>query len=122
MGVESQHPQYQLCLPLWQKIRDCEIGEDQVKSRREEYLPRLSGQYGSDGHAAYEGYLMRATFYNALSRTVQGLHGAIFRQPTVILWSKPVEGQEPPPPPPLAAALETDVTISGIPLQTFIKA
>ncbi|HXG69583.1 MAG TPA: hypothetical protein VNJ04_03110, partial [Gemmatimonadaceae bacterium] len=57
-----------------------------------QYLPALSGSDTIDAQvlqqlqggavtSPYYGYLVRALFYNAVKRTVQGLSGAVFRQP-----------------------------------------
>ncbi|HXG72669.1 MAG TPA: DUF4055 domain-containing protein, partial [Gemmatimonadaceae bacterium] len=57
-----------------------------------QYLPALNGSDTIDAQvlqqlqggavtSPYYGYLVRALFYNAVKRTVQGLSGAVFRQP-----------------------------------------
>lgn len=65
--------------PKWKKCRDVMKGEDAVKSFRELYLPRASGMDDND----YDSYLMRAQFFNASGRTLDGLYGMMFRKPVI---------------------------------------
>jgi len=131
-GVTSQHKQYIQMLPLWSRVRDCEEGEDTIKLRATLYLPRLSGQ----SHEDYKRFLDRADYYNGTGRTIDGLHGAIFRQPPVIQWRKQPTGAEQFDPATEDAPKtfsgssleqtqeerwEENITLSGVPLQTFIK-
>lgn len=78
MGVTVKHKTYEASIKRWQRCRDCYEGSDAVKARKAEYLPPL------DSHALrpekYEEYLLRAMFYNATGRTVDGLAGAIFQK------------------------------------------
>ena len=62
---------------IWQTIRDCYAGEKRIKSKGEIYLLRMSAH----DTAAYESYLSRAYFYNAVRRTHVGLMGSLFRKP-----------------------------------------
>jgi hypothetical protein len=73
--IDTKHPDYSE--EMWQKCRDFVIGGDRVKSQGRRYLPELSGQ----SLERYEAYKARAMFYDATSRTMQGLMGAIFRRP-----------------------------------------
>lgn len=80
MGIESKHPEYKERVSQWQRCRDTADGEDKVKSRGVAYLPKLSGQKDED----YEAYKMRGDFFGAVSRTVDGLTGAVMRiNPTI---------------------------------------
>jgi hypothetical protein len=80
--ITSQHQAYMALLPLWTKVRDVVAGEEAVKSGGDRYLPRLASQEANDLYAqqSYASYLMRASYYDAASRTVQGLVGAIMRK------------------------------------------
>ena len=84
MPVNTMHPEYDLYSSKWAKVRDSIAGEERVKELGSTYLPVLIGQ--SD--AEYNGYKMRAMFYGASARTVQGLTGAIFRKPPEVLFPK----------------------------------
>lgn len=72
--------EYMFWWTYWQTIRDCLMGEIMVKARTTRYLPRLSKQSDDE----YKAYLGRATFYNATSRTVSGLVGAVHAREPVI--------------------------------------
>ncbi len=80
MKIDFQHRAYTAGLPAMVKCRDAEAGEDQVKGKGVDYLPSLDGQLQDD----YDAYIMRAMFYNATGRTVQGMTGAILgKDPTI---------------------------------------
>ena len=64
-------------------MRDAVAGEDVVKARGETYLPRLTGQ------EAYRGYVLRALFFGATGRTLQGLLGAVMRKDPVVTLPAP---------------------------------
>lgn len=70
------HPDYVYYAPEWERIRDAEIGEIEVKRKREKYLPKMPTH---DKHQ-YEAYLRRAVFYNMTSRTLNALYGTVFRR------------------------------------------
>ena len=74
------HPEYAYWVYHWQAIRDCIIGEVEIKRKNERYLPKLEGMEPKE----YEAYLDRAVFYNMSQRTLTGLLGTLFRRnPTV---------------------------------------
>ncbi len=107
MPVDTPHPQYALYAPIWTKIRDCLDGEDAIKAKGQLYLPPLNGQRAAE----YAAYLQRATFHNATGATLLEAVGVIFRKPPVLA-------------PPLPEALQEwpqDVTLSGVPLTTFLR-
>lgn len=64
----------------WAKCRDVIGGEEEVKKARTKYLPKPSGMEDEE----YDGYLERAEFFNATGRTVEGLHGMMFRKNPII--------------------------------------
>jgi len=80
MSVSSTHPEYNEYAPEWKKANDAFTGQRAIHNAKEDYLPKLSGQTMKE----YDAYLKRATFYEATSRTVQGLSGMIFRKPPTI--------------------------------------
>lgn len=79
MAVDTQHPQYQKMLPIWQKCRDAAEGEDVIHERGVTYLPKLSQEKDSD----YQSRKARAPFFNATWRTISGMKGLIFRKAPV---------------------------------------
>lgn len=79
-AVSTRHRHYAQAQAKWQRMRDVIAGQDAVHARGEAYLPRLSAQSDSD----YEAYKLRATWFGATSRTVDALHGLLFRKlPTI---------------------------------------
>ena len=63
----------------WEKCRDVVGGETYIKHRKERYLPKATGMDEAD----YNAYLMRAQFFNATGRTLDGLSGMINRKPAI---------------------------------------
>lgn len=74
MPVNTQCREYAENLNCWQTVRDCIEGDEKIKARGEKYLPRLSDQSNEE----YRAYQKRAVFFDATSRTAEGLHGHIF--------------------------------------------
>ena len=66
--------------PKWQKCRDAIAGEDEIKYKKEKYLPKPSGMDKAD----YKCYIDRAQFFNAGGRTLDGLAGMLNRKPAII--------------------------------------
>lgn len=69
------HPEHSFYKNIWSRIRDCDFGEDMVKSKTTNYLPRSDGQEDDD----YASYLSRAVFYNMTGKTANALHGQLFK-------------------------------------------
>lgn len=103
MPVDTQHPEYIKRLPQWTKCRDVAAGEDAVKSKSKQYLPKLPGHTDPE----YKDYLTRAMYYNATGRTVDGLTGLIFRKDPVI--QAPTAMQN----------ILDDVTLDGLTIRDF---
>ena len=76
MPVNTTNPDYDQHLDKWTRIRDVLDGVDAVKTKGVAYLPKPNGHTDTD----YLSYVMRAEFYPASTRTVDGLLGAIFRK------------------------------------------
>lgn len=105
MPITTTHSQYAQHTSQWERCRDAVKGSDAVKAKGTAYLPALSAQSSEEYHA----YKLRALWYGASGRTLQGLIGAIMRkEPTV---TAPAE---------LDTHL-TDVTLTGISFPAFVK-
>lgn len=104
MPVNTACDAYRAMLPQWERMRDCRSGGDAVKARGEKYLPKLGSHKGPDGTALYEAYKLRALFYNATGRTIDGLSGAIFQKPSVFKVPASIEKHL------------SDVTLAGVSL------
>lgn len=70
------HPDYTYWSPIWETIRDAEIGEIEIKRKREKYLPRLQGHDENQ----YAAYLQRAVYYNMVAKTLNTLYGTMFKR------------------------------------------
>lgn len=103
MPVINKHKEFQELEPIFLRMRDCYNGEDAVKAGGEKYLPRLA----EDTDADYKNYKMRANFFPALARTIDGLVGGVFRvDPVVEFPDEKIKG---------------DVTLTGIDIKQFSK-
>jgi hypothetical protein len=79
--LDTTNPQYDKWLPLWKKCRDAIEGQEWVHQGGETYLPNPA-QWDAK---LYNAYKLRATYFNACGRTLDGMTGLIFRkQPEVI--------------------------------------
>jgi hypothetical protein len=87
MAVNNPCKEYNRNKKRWDCVRDCIEGEDQIKSRTEAYLPRLSGQSDEE----YTAYLKKANFFGATGRAADGLHGDVFAKPPVHVGNPPEE-------------------------------
>lgn len=78
------HPSYNKALPLWTKWRDASAGEEAVKAKGEDYLPKLFMQSADE----YKQYLRGATYYNATGKTVDACSSLAFRKPQDLALGK----------------------------------
>lgn len=105
MPVDTEHPQYARRKEQWEKLRDCNEGQEIIHLKTTKYLPRLSGQSNED----YEAYLKRGVFYGATSRTVDGLTGMVFRKPPMIEVPEGLKG------------IIEDITLDGLGIVGFAE-
>lgn len=87
MPVDTTSSYYDEKEDKWTKISNILEGEDKIKEEGTTYLPQLTGQ----NNAEYLAYKSRGTFYNAFSRTVNGLTGAVIRRSPVVKVPSNVE-------------------------------
>lgn len=104
-SVGYVEPDTKALIPLYELIRDCLAGEQQVKYRRTKYLPMPNADdQSAENMARYNAYLVRAVFYNVAQNTLAGLVGQIFlRDPAVKV-------------PDLLQPVIDDATGAGVPL------
>ena len=119
MTVKNTHPDYNKMLQKWQRCRDVADGQDAVRMRtiaesvkhalaqmsQNAYIPSLKEQEAND----YIAYVIRAPFYNATWRTIEGLNGMLFRKPPIV--DAPDE----------VLVLLKDVTMNGDPVHMFME-
>ena len=77
---QTQHRSYAARMAVVKKCRDAAKGEDAIHQGGESYLPRLKDQSDED----YKAYKNRTPFFNATSRTINGLSGMIFRKQPMV--------------------------------------
>lgn len=70
------HDDYKYWYYDWKMMRDTFSGEREIKREGPLYLPIMDAMDADE----YDAYKERATFYNAVNRTVMALHGTIFRR------------------------------------------
>lgn len=91
MSIQSEHPDYVKRHPDWVIMRDAAEGERRIKCKTFTYLPATSGMVidgakaGTEpGKSAYQAYLERAVYPNAVDDAVKILVGALHRKPSKI--------------------------------------
>jgi hypothetical protein len=85
----------------WERCRAACEGQYEVHEGGEKFLPKLSGQT-SEGYASYK---LRATYFNAAGRTLDGLVGMVFRKPIEV--TAPTSMQ----------SIIDDIDLAGTPLE-----
>lgn len=105
MSVKTQHPEYAKYSGKWKRVRDVVEGEDAIHAAGTAYLPKLKDQ----DQKSYDAMVKRTPFVNYSWRTMDGLHGMMFRkEPTVEV----AEG---------AKSLLEDATMCGVPFSVFAQ-
>lgn len=105
MGIDAKHPLYKEHETKWKRCRDAYNGEDAVKRMAKLYLPKPSGLDDD----CYLAYVHRASFYEAVGRTIDGFTGAISRKDPIIKVPAKIE------------PMLEDATADGMPLNELIK-
>ena len=105
MPIDTSRSEYFQHSRQAERCRDALAGSDAVKNKGPRYLPSLSGQTADQ----YDAYKMRALWYGAAARTIQGLTGAVMRKDPVVTVPTELGG------------LISDVTQTGIPFSAFAK-
>ena len=104
MPVNTNRPDYNVALPKWERLRDCNGGRDAILDAGAKYVPDLPGA----DKPANDAYRLRGTFFNAVSRTVEGMNGMIYQDtPKVTV------------PPVLSEDWLKDVTLSNVSFEAF---
>lgn len=105
MNVHTEHAAYTAAKARWQRCRDAYQGGDAVRARGTDYLPKLDAQTDAE----YRAYQLRADFYGATQRTVDGLAGSVFRREPAVQAPESVTSHL------------QDITLGGVPFQAFAK-
>jgi len=105
LPVNSPCREYLANIEPWQRCRDAYEGSDAVKAQGRKYLPSLdSHKRNPNGYAEY---VLRALYFNAMGRTVDGLAGSIFQKPPIWEVSEEVED------------FIGDITLTGVTAEMF---
>ncbi len=105
LDITEESEEYEERLPQWRKVRDAMAGEDRIKERGTEYLPKPSGMKDPRKFTAYKN---RSSFYDVADRTLSGLEGLVFRVEPVVKVPKVLE------------PMLKDVTPAGVPIQVML--
>lgn len=76
-AINTKHPLYLKNIEQWTKNRDFASGEQTVKAKQTKYLPYIGDPRNT---RVYTGYLHRAIFFGAVSKTISALCGLMFRK------------------------------------------
>ena len=104
-SVTTCHASYEALKGKWKRCRDASAGQDALRAGAQSYIPMLSEQTPK----AYDGYLKRATYYNATKRTINGLVGMMFRRPVITEVPAGIKD------------FMDDITMAGEPLDIFAQ-
>lgn len=77
--MDNKHAQYEEYAKKWLRTRSACEGQEAVHKQGITFLPRLAEQKDAD----YNSYKLRATYFNACGRTLEGLVGMVFRKDPV---------------------------------------
>jgi len=80
--LDTTNPQYDKWLPIWKKCRDAIDGQEWVHEGDTTYLPNPA-QWDA---TLYKAYKLRATYFNACGRTLDGMTGLIFRKKPELVY------------------------------------
>lgn len=80
MAVSTPNKTYERFKGMWEQCRDFVEGSDSVKKHSTKYLPRPEAMSDEE----YKGYVKRAEFCPYVTRTLEGIHGLMFRKPLLI--------------------------------------
>lgn len=87
-GATFAHPEYHYWREAWQQIRDAYLGDEEMRRQAHRYIPMLETMDRDE----YAAYVQRATFYNMVAKTVNGMHGTLFhRTPKVVGMPKKMD-------------------------------
>ncbi len=80
MPQNTKHPEFSNYLRMWEKCRDAISGEERMKARATEYLPKLPGQADS----RYDAYVKRAQYVNYVGKILDTSINQVFRKAPIV--------------------------------------
>lgn len=91
-NISFTRPEYTKLLPKWQLVRDCCLGEQDIKAAGDKYLPRPNPTDTTEQNKRrYEQYVARAVFVNATKHTLSGMTGTVMAVDPAIELPKVIE-------------------------------
>jgi hypothetical protein len=91
-NVATPRSDYKTYLPAWELVADAAAGAAAVKAQTVKYLPKPNPKdISEENRMRYEQYLLRAVYYNATGRTLQGLLGLAFNQTPEVKLPRAIE-------------------------------
>jgi hypothetical protein len=105
MPANTQAKQYEERAPQWARCRAAIAGQDAVHAGKAAFLPRL----GEQTDAEYDAYRMRAPWYGATGRTLDGMVGMVFRSDPTLEAPEALK------------AFALDITLSGVALDGLAR-
>jgi Domain of unknown function (DUF4055) len=106
MPVETNHVEYDANASTWQRIRDAIAGQETMQRRAINYIVRPTGM---TDNAEWAEYVKNTEFYDATSRTVDGLTGMPFATPPVVKVPEAMK------------AIREDMTMDGLSIEGFAE-
>jgi len=105
MPINTLHADYLARAPEWRTCRDAIAGQRAIHAATTTYLPRLSEQTSDE----YDAYLMRANWFPATARTLEGMVGMVFRKSPIFDA------------PDALGVLAQDITLAGVDLDALSR-
>ncbi len=82
MPADTQHAEYAARAAQWARCRAAFAGQDAVHAAGTAYLPKLSTE---QIQGEYDAYKLRASWYGASGRTLDGMVGMVFRKAPLVV-------------------------------------
>lgn len=98
MAVNTNHADYDEMTPRWKRMRDVIAGQDAMRSAASLYLRRPEGMEDEE----WASYVKAADFYDATSRTMDGLTGMAFAEAPIATIPESMK------------AIRDDITLDGL--------
>ena len=90
-SVDFERPELQEAMVKYITIRDCLLGEANIKALGDIYLPRPSDDIDQDEQVRFNKYLRRATFLNATGLTQRTIVGKLMSKPPSVILPEGLE-------------------------------
>ena len=82
--VDAERPEVSEAMPKYTMIRDCLLGQENIKAKGELYLPRPNEEIDIAEDERYRNYVKRAVFLNATGHTQRAIVGKLFSKPPTV--------------------------------------